>query len=418
MDDRPPFDPADSPEEAIARLVALLPDAATTRTSERIALRDALGRTLAEPAVADRDSPPFDSSAMDGYAIRIADLQGGRTLAVLGESRPGEVPPSMPSERGCIRVATGAARPEGADAVVRREDVSERSEASTGEVVEVTLEEGVVPAVGAHWRVRGENARRGDSLVGAGTPIDAGVAALLASIGVVEPLVLTRVSVGVVTTGEEVVPIDSIPAPHRIRNSNGVAIATLLGAWPWIRIGRVAHVADRLEDLDAVLASTIEDHDAVVLTGGISMGHRDLVRSAVEARGARIAFHRVRQRPGRPMLGAVANPERGPVALFGLPGNPLSAMVTARRIVVPTIATIAGARPPRPQPVAVDGSAGTAPIWRFLPARRTSEDRVELVEVRSSGDVVAAARSDGVVEIPPDRSIAPGDRYPFLAWNR
>ncbi len=408
-----------SPEAAIARIASRIGASATALGREQVPLDAARGRVLAETVRLDRDSPPFDHSAMDGYAVRISDLAEGRDLPVLAESRPGRAAPAMPSRRGCVRIATGAPRPDGAEAVVKREDVLEHLDDATGEVVRISVVEGTSPRVGDHWRLRGENARAGDVLIHAGATIDAAVAASLAACGIARPQVHRRVRVAILTTGDEVVPIGVVPTPEQIRNSNGPALAMLLAARPWIEVARVDHVADEFERLESMLAESIADHDAVVLTGGVSMGHRDLVRAAIDAQQAEILFHRLPQRPGRPMLGAIAGRPDRPVPLFGLPGNPLSSLTTARRIVLPTLAAIAGLSMPPPRDVAVraEGDLPPGALWRFQLARLEADGAAMLVSFRSSGDLAAAGRSDGFVEFEPHARLEAGRRYAFHAWD-
>ncbi len=408
----------DSPAAAIACIVSRLGIAAKAIAVESVDLRDAHGRVLAEAVRADRDSPPFDHSAMDGYAVRCSDLAFGRELPVLGEARTGASPPAMPAVRGCIRVATGAPRPAGSDAVVRREDVLEHPGASSGSVARITIAEGFLPRAGDHWRVRGENARAGEVLIEPGVAIDAAAAATLAACGMARPRVRRRVRVAILTTGDEVVSIEASPQPEEIRNSNAAALEVLFASRPWLEVARVEHVADELPRLEAALAASIADHDAIVLTGGVSMGHRDLVRPAIESQRSEILFHRLPQRPGRPMLAAIAESGGRPVPLFGLPGNPLSALVTARRIVLPSLAAIAGLTPSPPRGVLVrSDDDDAAPLWRFRMARLEADGAARLPPVRSSGDVAAAGRSDGFVEVPPGEPIDPARRYAFFAWS-
>lgn len=407
-----------SPAEAIALIASKLADAAATLGSEHVDLHAACGRVLAEPVTADRDSPPFDHSAMDGYAVRLADLAGGRELPVLCESRPGAAAPAMPTVRGCVRIATGAPRPIGADAIVPREDVVEHAGDAPNTVGRITIAEGVSPSAGDHWRLRGENARAGAVLIGSGATVDSATAATLAASGVARPRVRRRVRVAILTTGDEVVPIEASPQPEQIRNSNAAALRMLLASRPWLEAARLEHVADESERLEQALAVSIGRSDAVILTGGVSMGHRDLVRAAIESQHGQILFHRLPQRPGRPMLAAIADSGGRPVPLFGLPGNPLSALVTARRIVMPSLAAIAGTRPvpPRDVRVAADDDR-PVPLWRFRLARLEADGTATLLPFRSSGDVAAAGRSDGFVEIASGDRIEPDRRYPFFAWR-
>lgn len=408
----------DSPAAAIACIVARLDRAVSAPHVETIDLRLANGRVLAEPVTADRDSPPFDHSAMDGYAVRLADLAERRELPVLGESRPGTAPPPMPAARGCIRISTGAPRPTGSDAVVRREDVLEHAGGTPNTVASITVAPGVSPCEGDHWRLRGENARAGTILIERGAAIDAATAATMAACGIAHPKVRRRVRVAIVTTGDEVVPVEESPRPEQIRNSNGAALEMLIAGRTWLEVARLEHVADRLPQLEAALAASIAGSDAVILTGAVSMGHRDLVRTAIESQHGEILFHRLPQRPGRPMLAAIAQSNGRPVPLFGLPGNPLSALVTARRIVLPSLAAIAGLRPPPPREVAVQADEDSAaPLWRFRLAQLESDGTATLLPFRSSGDAAAAGRSDGFVEIAPHDRVDPNRRYPMFVWR-
>lgn len=407
----------DSPAAAIAALVARLGPAAASLGAERIALADARGRVLAEPVRADRDSPPVDCSAMDGYAVRVADLALGRELPVLGEARTGSAPPPMPAARACIRVATGSARPAGADAVIPREQTVERTD-DRGNVVRIDVKPDAAPRAGDHWRLRGENARAGTPLIEAGSTVDAATAATLAACGVARPSVRRKIRVSIVTTGDEVVPIEASPPPERFRDSNGPGLAMLVAGRPWLELAHLEHLADDAERLNAAVGHAIATSDAIVLTGGVSMGHRDLVRGAVERLGAAILFHRLPQRPGRPMLAAIAHRGECPVPIFGLPGNPLSTLVTARRIVLPTLAALAGSRLPPPRDVAVaDEPDVPAPLWRFRLASLGPDGIARALPVRSSGDVAVAGRSDGFLEIAPGERIEAGRRYPLFLWD-
>ena len=407
-----------SPADAIALIAAKLAGAAARLGSEHVDLHAAWGRVLAEPVAADRDSPPFDHSAMDGYAVRLADLADGRDLLVLGESRPGAAAPAMPTVRGCVRLATGAPRPIGADAVVRREDVVEHAGDAPNSVARITIAEGVSPREGDHWRLRGENARAGAILIGSGATIDAATAATLAACGVARPKLRRRARVAILTTGDEVVPIEASPQPEQIRNSNAAALQILVSCRSWLEVARLEHVADEFERLEWALAAAIEHADAVVLTGGVSMGHRDLVRAAIESQHGEVLFHRLPQRPGRPMLAAIVEAHGRPVPLFGLPGNPLSALVTARRIVLPSLAAIAGLHPtPERETLVRADEDRPAPLWRFRLAKHEADGTATLLPFRSSGDVAAAGASDGFVEIAPDDRIEPDRRYPFFGWR-
>lgn len=428
----------DSPAAAVAGMIACLGGSPPALRPELTNL-DAdvptgpLGRILAEDVQADRDSPAFDHSAMDGFAVRFGTIAAARdgalVLTVAGESRIGHEPPVMPEGRVAIRIATGAAVPPGADTVIRREDVVEAtgSDARKDTPGPITISAHAAGRVkpGDHIRRRGENARAGAVVLRAGEVVSAAGLGTLAAVGVTGPRVFPRLRVAIITTGDEVVPPRAVPAAFQIRNSNAPALRAILASPAWMVVASVAHAHDEGE-LDGVLRAAVAAADAVVLTGGVSMGHRDPVREAVEAVGAEVIFHGLPQRPGKPMLGAVlrrAGAEAdGPLPIFGLPGNPVSALVTCTRIVLPVLAACAGASrtPPDLLPGLVrlahqDGRS--LDLWWHRPVRLSIDEAgtptAEIVDTRGSGDMIAAGLSDGFVELPPSESPAIA---PFYAW--
>lgn len=420
----------DSPASAVAGLIVRI--AARARGVQAVPLAEARGRVLADPIRLDRDSPPFSASAMDGYAVSASTIErvlaaagdGPVKLTIVGESRVGFEPPdlaSTPLPLGwAVRIVTGAGVPPGADAIIRREDAVE---SSSGAVL-VSREAARRVQAGDHVRHRGENAAAGAVVLEAGSVLTPAAIGLLASVGFSAPRVFGAVRVSVITTGDECVPCEGSPTPFQIRDSNGPAITAMLRSQRWIDVPSVSHVGD---DDDGALESQIREvssfADALILTGGVSMGHRDRVRSALEGLGAQIVFHGLPQRPGKPMLAAsVPRSDRTSCVVFGLPGNPVSAMVTCTRIVLPVLAALGGATrtPPTLSPRFVslaDPDDTTLNLWWHRLVRLDAEGRVRLVDSRGSGDVIAAGRSDGFVEIPPStRGRDLGSSAPFFAW--
>ncbi|MFN0010071.1 MAG: molybdopterin molybdotransferase MoeA [Phycisphaerales bacterium] len=430
-----------SPAAAVAGLLAHLRIDTTPRRVEACALASARGRILAASVVADRDSPPFDYASMDGYAVRLTDAArqpaaraanaDGVRLPVTGEARIGAAPPPMPPGPGAVRIVTGAAMPvgpSGPDLVVPRENVVEHaSRVDLTRVEAITILPTTAHRLreGDSIRRRGENARAGDEVLGAGTVLSAAALGTLAAVGRVLPRVYARCRVAIITTGDELVPPESTPAAFEIRNSNGPAVSAVLGAHAWIEVASVEHVRDDGRRLGETLRDAIARADAVVLTGGVSMGHRDPVRGAIEAAGAEITFHGLPQRPGKPMLGAIAARTDGArVHVFGLPGNPLSVLVTAARIVIPVLAARAGVvRWPAPACVRLANPDGrTLGLWWHRPVRLNERGEAELVDGRGSGDIVAGGRSDGFIEVPPhthvgDAAAASPTLYPYYPWQ-
>jgi len=389
-----------SPQTAVDALIARLAPVGT----ETIAASDAFGRVLGQRVLSDRPSPAADVSAMDGYALRHADLAHHRVLPVCGEVRIGREPILLPPEK-VLRIVTGAGIPSGADTVIRREDTHEYPDR-----IVIRAE----PACGDNIRRRGQNAAAGHEVVPLGTLITPPVAAALATFGCARPLVQRRVRLGVIVTGDEVQQVGADVTPWMLRDSNGPGVASIVANCGWIDGTAARHAIDEPDALRRAIRELLDTCDAVVLTGGVSMGTRDFVPSALRALGAEIVFHGVRQRPGKPLLGALG-PEGQ--AIFGLPGNPLAVMVGARRVAVPVLGHLAGMRvPPSPLAITVD-MADEAPVevWSHRPIRLTAPGRGELVVTRGSGDVVAAATSDGFVEVPPNASaLGP---WPYYAWT-
>ena len=422
----------DSPAAAVAAMIArTMPG--TEEAREPCDLAAARGRVLAVPIVADRDSPAFDYSAMDGYAVRLADVRGAGTgtdrvtLRVAGEVRIGTPAPVLSDGPAtAIRVVTGATIPPGTDTVLKREEVTEHSspESNTPVVAAITVTVDALHRVktGENIRRRGENARAGSIVVDSGTVLSAAAIGTLASVGCSSPMVRRRVRVGTLTTGDELVRPEETPGEFQIRDSNSAVLRALLSSRAWLEVLGPTHVRDEEQALARHLRESIAECDAVVVTGGVSMGHRDPVRSAVESTGAQIVFHGLPQRPGKPMLGAVAKRADGAsVPIFGLPGNPVSAMVTCERIVVPILSARAGVSTfSEPARVAIANPDGLSrDLWWHRLVRVDASGRAVLLEARGSGDVIAAGQSDGFVEVPPralHTSDAAHTRYPLYRW--
>jgi molybdopterin molybdotransferase len=371
---------------------------------ETIPLALASGRILAQPVAADRDNPAVDVSAMDGYAVRVSDLNVG-TLPITGDVRIGREPPPQPA-RAALRIVTGAPIPPGADAVIKREDVQESPD-------RITLTTSVVKP-GTHIRRRAENAPAGHKLIDRGVEITMPIAAALASFGVANPTVHKKIRVGVLVTGDEVLGVEQSPAPWQLRDSNGPAILSLLARRPWIEAIPHPRAPDDPQQLRKAVTSLLDRCDAIIATGGVSMGDRDFFPQVARDVGAEVVFHRISQRPGKPVFGAIL-PDGRPI--FGLPGNPLSVMVTLRRMAFPILERVAGLDfSPFPCLVRLDNPDDRRlDLWWHRLVRSTGPRLMTLVNVSSSGDVASATASDGFVEVPPDQT-GPGP-WPYFPWS-
>lgn len=414
-----PIEPQ-SPSAAIDAVCAHL----VPLEAESVSLAHSSGRVLAEAVRADRASPALDMSSMDGFAVCVADLPAMNSTTGLPiatgadcEASIGQAPVSMRAGHA-IRIVTGAPIPIGADAVVRHEDVR----VANGHALLEIATSAVQP--GAFIRRAGENASKGAEILQPGTLIGAAAIGALATFGASSVCVHRCVRVAIITTGDELVSTDRTPTPWQIRDSNGSVLASLLGARAWIEVVAHLHAQDDADALAVTLATALESADAVILTGGVSMGHHDHVPQVIERMGANTIFHRLPQRPGRPMLAAVLPRvgTRAPRLILGLPGNPVSVMVTARRLGIPMLGQLAGlARGAfAAQRLHIDGDDGTQlGMWWFrqVSERVTAEGerRLQLLPTKSSGDIAAAATSAGFVEVPPSQSVAGANAfYPWM----
>jgi len=317
-------------EEAQARILGLRHPLG----NENVALSESLGRYLSVDVVAQRDQPAAPLSAMDGYAIRFADLPGPWT--VVGESAAGTVPDRTVQPGEAIRIFTGAMLPDGADTVVVQEDVA---------VVDGRLQlTGDGPGTaGRHIRERAADFAVGATLLPAGTRLTPGAIAAAAMSGAGQLSVGARPRVAILTTGDELVQPGRALAPGQIPDSNGVMLAAMLN-------GEVAdpilphHISDDRTMLAKLLKEMARRHDVIVTIGGASVGDHDHVRGALEDAGGHIDFWRIAMRPGKPLIAG----RIGDALLVGLPGNPSSAFVTATMFLLPLIRHLAGAHDPLP----------------------------------------------------------------------
>lgn len=374
--------------------------------TERIEWHEAAGRVLAEPMVLDRPSPACDVSAMDGYALRLADLDGG-ALPVAGEVEPGVRAGRLePGE--ALRIFTGAMVPEGAEAVVPREQVEESAD-------RIVFSKGLSVRPGQHIRRRGENAEVGAEVCGAGCVITPGRLVALASCGYGRVLVRRAVTIGVIVTGNEVWGVDQTPPAWVLRDSNGPALLGMIGEAAWASVDGPVFVRDHPDAVREAASSMLERCDALVLTGGVSAGDHDCVPGVLRDLGCEVLFHKLAIRPGKPVLGAIDAAGR---PVLGLPGNPVSVMVTASVFGAVALRARAGIESHDGEVMWVDveGEASAPPSLTWYPAVHLTEDgRAALVRSRGSGDWVAAAGSDGFVEVPAGEPVS--GRRRFRRWG-
>jgi len=360
---------------------------AGARNVERVSLLDAAGRVLAEAVVADRDQPPFDRSTRDGFACRAAELRAG-ALRVAGQLRAGEAWAGGAMGRGeAVEIMTGAAVPPGADCVVMVEHVAVADGwVSLAGARQLTSGENIVPA--------GAEARGGDLVVPTGRRMGVTEIAAAAACGAAVLPVFARPKVAILSTGDELVEVAEKPLAHQIRNSNSYSLAAQVAAGG----GEPVVFAVVRDDRDATEKAIRQalDSDLVLLTGGVSMGKFDFVEQALMALGAEFFFTGARIQPGKPVVFGKL-PGR---YFLGLPGNPISTMVTFALFAAPLLRALGGESEcgSRFKMARLQEEVRLKPgLTRFLPARVESEVRgasVRRIAWQGSGDLAAAAQAN------------------------
>jgi molybdopterin molybdotransferase len=375
------------------------------RPIESVDLASAAGRILALPLRADDDQPPFPRSTRDGYACRAVEASAHIMLPIVGSTHAGEAPAGQLPEAAAWEIMTGAPVPPGADCVVMLEHVEKSCDA-------IRLDAARTIYAGDNIVARGTQGRRGDDLLPPGIPLGAAQIALAASCGYSNLEVFTKPPVAILTTGDELVPINATPGPGKIRNSNAPMLAALVqraGGEPIL----LPTAADTGEALDAAFAQA-QRADMILISGGVSAGKYDLVEPALARLGAQFHFTGVKIQPGKPLVFGTLPRSGEPTAkVFGLPGNPISSAATFLLFAAPILAAFAGSRETSPRFVLAqlardtDGKAKSG-LTRFLPAFCTfnpSVSELPLVATipwRGSGDLTAFAQSNCFLVIPED----------------
>lgn len=383
--------------EADSLLAQLLPPP----SEEQIPLDLAVGRVLTSPLSADRDGPPYDRVAMDGFAVDSTEAVRGWTIR--GLQCAGKPPMVRTGLATAIEVATGAVLPSGCNSVVPYEQ-TDRQENT------VTLLPGQdLPKPADHVHRRGSDYRAGQVLLPAGTRLSSPHLHSLATVGVDPVSVVRRPVWALSATGDELVEVGDQPLDWQIRRSNAAAISGEARAWGLAPRDQVV-LPDDKAGLIRGLERLLPGLDVVVLTGGVSAGVRDLIPSVLTEMGARTVFHKIAQRPGKPFWCGQFAGSKGPV-VFGLPGNPVSSLFAFRRYVLPWLLAAEG-RPPTEQRVRVAGlTAPAAGIQVFLPWSLS----LGRLDWGGSGNFLSLAASSGFIEIGGEpRSL---EEPRFYAWG-
>jgi molybdopterin molybdotransferase len=376
-----------------------------------VALGDATNRVLRQAVVAERDQPPFDRVTMDGIAIAHSDyLDGRRSFPIQATQMAGEPARSL-AAGSCIEIMTGASLPDNADCIVP----VERIRVADGVA---TLEDGYVAEPRQFIHARASDYAQGDELLSPGRRISPLDVAVIASAGLAEVDAAKSPVIRIVSTGDELVPPGEPIAAHQVRMSNGPAIVAMLGSHGY-HDALHEHVVDKREALEDRIAVHLEAADVIVLSGGVSMGKADFVPEVLDRLGVRIVFHKVMQRPGKPMWFGMAP---GDKPVFALPGNPVSALVCCRQYVVPALEKASGMIDALPEFAALAGDITFNPdLTCYQPVRLVSNAAGQVlampVRTNTSGDFAALSGTDGYVELPRERSLFPtGTPVRLFRW--
>ena len=372
-------------EQAQARLLALAAPLAT----ERLPVTEALGRYLAEPLTARRTQPAAAMSAMDGYAVRGADVPG--PWSIVGESAAGHPFGGVVRAGQAVRIATGALVPPGADTVL----IQENCECDGARLILIAAAAST-SAPGQHIRRAGNDFSHGQTLLAAGTRLGPAQLGLALTAGHRLLAVHRRPRVTIIDSGDELSADPEACAAHQIPASNGVMLAALVAGLP----AQVTHGPPVPDQLAALVAAfdAAAGADVIVTSGGASVGDHDLLRPALAQWGAQVDFWRVAIKPGKPLLVA----RKGSTLVLGLPGNPVSSMVTAQLFLLPLLRTLLGAAAPLPRPITLM-LAGDLPAGgdrREFLRGQASGSAVRAVSQQDSGAIAALAASNCLIDRP------------------
>lgn len=397
-------------EIALERILAAIP----VSIGEPLPISDACGRVIVKQARAAVDLPGFDNSAMDGFAVRAADVADANSespvrLRLTGRVPAGEMPGVRISAGTCARVFTGSPLPEGADAVVMQED----TRIEPGRAEEVLILDGAKP-----WenvRLRGEDVKRGELLADAGTLVGPAQISLFAAAGLSSIVAGRQPTVALLATGSELREPGAALAPGQIYESNRAGLAPLIA-----RAGGVpkplALVPDSPESTSAALHAALTEGDMVVSTGGVSVGELDFVKSAFEAVGGTLEFWQVAIKPGKPF---VFGRHSGKL-FFGLPGNPVSAFVTFLTMVRPALLRWQGARDvnlPRHHGRLQEALANREGRRHFVRVTVDGEGNVRPAGPQASHRLGSLATANGLVDVPPQTTLPAGATVTVLRWD-
>ncbi len=393
--------------EAQAAILAAVPILPT----KQVELRALAGCVLAEPVCMERDQPPFERVTMDGIAFDATHTATDARLHIAGTQAAGAAPMSLPTYADCIEVMTGAQLPTGCDCVIPVERIA----VSDGFA---QLDGSIKPAPWLNVHRRGSDAVAGQSILSAGTHLGALEVAVIASAGYAHVQARTAPCIALVSTGDELIEPGQPIHDWQVRRSNTYALQAALQRAGLPRLVD-AHLADHLDLLRTRLAQLLDSNDVLILSGGVSMGQFDFVPQALTELGIRCVFHKIAQRPGKPMWFGARDDGK---AVYALPGNPVSTLICLYRYVLPGIWQSMGRTPVSHEYITLHSAAKAhEQLTSFLPVKLTGDTsgdaRALPSPTRGSGDFISLLGTDGFVELPPAQGmIQAGTMVPLFRW--
>jgi molybdopterin molybdotransferase len=398
------FSPPEA-EAAIQRHVPAAPQAT-------LPLTGLVGRLLRQSIVAERDQPPFDRVSMDGVAIASQAWDRGlREFAIVGTQAAGAPQSFLPDQSACIEIMTGAVLPDGCDCIIPVERIT-----NLGERIRVADDVVAKPWMNVHRR--GSDSRAGETLLTPGCVLGPAEVAIVASAGLATAEVTEEPRIMVISTGDELIEPGQPIRDWQIRRSNVYAVIAALHRRGFSKVAH-DHLPDDLDILRTRLRVHLDTHDVLILSGGVSLGKFDFIPQVLKELGVETVFHKVAQRPGKPMWFGVRNPGK---AVYALPGNPVSTLVSCIRYVVPGLAASLGMARTAPLKVVLGSDVTvSSDLTIFLPVQLAQDGSGRQIATpkptRGSGDFVSLTGTDGFVELTSGpRTAQAGTLAPFYAW--
>jgi molybdopterin molybdotransferase len=378
-------------------------------TAEAVDLNEAVGRVLAEPIVADRDFPPFTRVAMDGMAFEFNEWKNGKNEFVIESIQAaGEPQKKLVAAGNAVEVMTGSVLPSGADTVVRYEDLDIRDGKAKILIADIVK--------GQHLHLQGVDAKKNETLLEPGLVLSAAEIALIASVGKNKVKVFSFPKAAILSSGDELVAIDTVPLPHQIRRSNSYSLQAAMNKLGWK--GKQFHVEDEKEKIAAALKDIISTHDILIISGGVSKGKFDFIPEALENTGVKKLFHQVNQRPGKPFW--FGRSDDGKI-VFALPGNPVSTYMCFYRFVLPWLWKSLRVEKEKQSVVLAKDFSFKPALTYFLQVSVKNESGKLMAYPQAgggSGDFANLKNVNGFIELPDNKeNFLAGEVYPFISFR-